>query len=728
MSNSISNYISKKGNKVTLSGINLNQQENEYLLNDIITQYPNITECDVNNCNLKVFPKQLMELKKISSLDIRNNQFTNFEILVESLTIYNNLTDLKIDLTDQNQVLLILSQIPKLILLNGKSTKDAVTIIDIEEKDIEEISLQNDLPLYTEIVNKLNSIEADQNFINDFQSKLYDEAEKVKLCLNNNSPNYIYANTVIQSQFKLQKYLSEKFMEKLDEKNKEIASLLFKNIFCTGDNLIEIVNLLYPKIEEKTESLRSQLEEALKNNDDFTEFEQKFKEVNKEKEILSNEKMIIQNKLDLLLNENKIMTEKLLNNAKEIYEKNKESIIKETKEKGSISKETTSNNNNINSINNFTYGNNNNNNSLPLLNLSTPKILTIKNTKDIINEIYNSKAIYDKKCYDNKIPRETMEQHMYTYLNHKYGLKSLIIEWAAALINAIKLYSNQDSDINLFGKILRNEQEEDSRFILSKLRSTISELFEFYLKSKNPLKSQIDIKKMLENKKNGILNEEEWKGIIYYIYSEEDAKNLENKITNYISKINGKFDINLNINTQTPNNLISENNITTIGNNNNSILTYGNNNYINTLTSIKSKTKLTREEIFNLSKNKEEMNISYKDFIRIVCNHQIKTRDKYLKNFVKLFKKVDVDSDGILNEEDFINLVKSIPYCQNNIEEYIFKFLSIIDPFNNKKITFSECVSLFSMEEIEEEEKENQSEKNKSNNKSLLDKICLENS
>ena len=121
------------------------------------------------------------------------------------------------------------------------------------------------------------------------------------------------------------------------------------------------------------------------------------------------------------------------------------------------------------------------------------------------------------------------------------------------------------------------------------------------------------------------------------------------------------------------------------------------------------------------------MNIPYKDFIRIVCNHQIKTRDKYLKNFVKLFKKYDNDSDGILNEEDFINLVKSIPYCQNNIEEYIFKFLSIIDPFNNKKITFSECVSLFSMEEIEEEENENQSEKNQSNSKSLLDKICLEN-
>ena len=308
---------------------------------------------------------------------------------------------------------------------------------------------------------------------------------------------------------------------------------------------------------------------------------------------------------------------------------------------------------------------------------------------------------------------------MYTYLNHKYGLKSLIIEWAAAIINAIKLYSNQDSDINLFGKILRNEQEEDSRFILTKIRNTISELFEFYLKSKSPLKSQIDIKKMLENKKNGILNEEEWKGIIYYIYSEEDAKNLENKMLFFINKLNGKSDINLNTNINN-NNINTENIInTTIGNNN-----INGNNYINTISSVKSKTKLTREEIFNLNKNKEELNIPYKDFIRIVCNHQIKSREKYLKNFVKLFRKVDNDCDGILSEEEFINLLKSIPYCQNKIEEYTFKFLSIIDPFNNKKITFSECVSLFSMEELEEE---NKNKNNKNENISLLDKICLEN-
>ena len=71
--------------------------------------------------------------------------------------------------------------------------------------------------------------------------------------------------------------------------------------------------------------------------------------------------------------------------------------------------------------------------------------------------------------------------------------------------------------------------------------------------------------------------------------------------------------------------------------------------------------------------------------------------------------------------------------------------MSIIDPFNNKKITFSECVSILSMEMIEENSEENdkiiinednKEKKEENNNKvkikknnknlvSLLDKICL---
>ena len=108
---------------------------------------------------------------------------------------------------------------------------------------------------------------------------------------------------------------------------------------------------------------------------------------------------------------------------------------------------------------------------------------------------------------------------------------------------------------------------------------------------------------------------------------------------------------------------------------------------------------------------------------------------------MKLFRKYDTDFDGVLNETEFINLIKDIPYCQNNLDDYIFRFLSTIDPFNNKRITFNECVSLFSMEIVNKEENNNNNQKqenednkeneannnNEQNQKSLLDIICLEN-
>ena len=104
------------------------------------------------------------------------------------------------------------------------------------------------------------------------------------------------------------------------------------------------------------------------------------------------------------------------------------------------------------------------------------KVLTKKNMHDLIESIYDSKLAYDKKCIDVRMPRETMEEHMYTFLNQKFGLKNLIIEWATSIVNGIKMYSSEDSDICLFGKILRNEIEEDYRFIFKKLKNSISDL------------------------------------------------------------------------------------------------------------------------------------------------------------------------------------------------------------------------------------------------------------
>jgi hypothetical protein len=50
---------------------------------------------------------------------------------------------------------------------------------------------------------------------------------------------------------------------------------------------------------------------------------------------------------------------------------------------------------------------------------------------------------------------------MYTYLNQKYGLKPMTVEWAMSIVNGIKKYGQDDAEIAAFGKMLRNELEED---------------------------------------------------------------------------------------------------------------------------------------------------------------------------------------------------------------------------------------------------------------------------
>ena len=792
--NNYSELLSKNGNKINLSGKDLTTENSKILLNDLYEKYPNITELDINNCNLEHFPKIFLNFKKLISFDLRNNNFIDFESLSEDLSTFANLTDLKIDLTDQNQVLMILSQLPKLIFLNGKSTKEAVTIVDVEEKDIEDISLQKEVETFNDIINKLNDkeeqIKNNNNnnndnqiessvslFSNDFQNKLYEEAEKIKSHFNNNLPNYIYANYVIQSQFELKKMLSDKFLSFLNEEDKALGSLIFNSIFKTGERLVELVNMLFPKIEEKTDSLRNQLEEAWKIADDITDFEGKYKEVKKEKDIIASNFELMKIKMKKLEEENNAITQKLLQIPKELETKNSENSMLIINNESNTNINSTNKFQNRNKNSNFSLGNlsnkdsdkesyknllskNINSSNYSLTNISNynktnetrndsyintrPKILSLKMAKEIMNEIYNSKIIFDRKCYESGKPRETLEQHMYTYLNQKYGLKNLIIEWASSIINAIKLYSSEDCEINLFGKILRNEQDEDSRIELNKLQENISELLQTYLKEKNPLKSQNDIKKMLLQKKNGILNEEEWKGIIYYLFSEEDATNLEKKIIRFIQKQkekNSKNNETMNINT------VSEINQTTNPGNNylgngTSHTDFSKNNSTPYLQTHGAK-KMTRRDIFNMFKFNEDDNILYTHFINLVGDHQIKSRDKYLKNFVKLFRKYDTDFDGVLNENEFINMIKEIKYCQDNVDDYIFRFLSTIDPFNNKKITFNECISLFSMEIINDNNdnndinnnnnndigKENNINNNQDNSAmnqmSLLDKICL---
>ena len=61
----------------------------------------------------------------------------------------------------------------------------------------------------------------------------------------------------------------------------------------------------------------------------------------------------------------------------------------------------------------------------------------MRQLRDVIDEVYASKAKHDAKCVESRLPRETLSQHLSTYLQNRYGLKLLVHEYVAPPILAL---------------------------------------------------------------------------------------------------------------------------------------------------------------------------------------------------------------------------------------------------------------------------------------------------
>ena len=283
---------------------------------------------------------------------------------------------------------------------------------------------------------------------------------------------------MVQIQLFLLEYLTNKFLFFLDEDIKNIGKLLFDTIIQSGRKLVKLLNNICPKIIAKADVLKEQLKDAWKAAEEVSTYIKKYNESKKLNESTKKENEIMKIKIKSPKKENQKLIQKLLYNSKFNITSpktdsktniniNLNSIVTNFDNNNINSHKINKNNSNKlfyisnktnlkdsfinyshikhNSYNNIHDAYKNDNKILYNIkspknirknqNLLNPKILTIKMAKDIMNEIYNSKVNYDKKCFENKVPIETLEQHMYTYLNQKYGLKNLIIERAASIIN-----------------------------------------------------------------------------------------------------------------------------------------------------------------------------------------------------------------------------------------------------------------------------------------------------
>ncbi|KAH9599483.1 hypothetical protein LSM04_003680 [Trypanosoma melophagium] len=195
-----------------------------------------------------------------------------------------------------------------------------------------------------------------------------------------------------------------------------------------------------------------------------------------------------------------------------------------------------------------------------------------------------------------------MEQHMYTYLNQRYGLKHIILDWATAIIHGVKKYAPEENDVVVFGKILRNEIDEE-------FRSTSN--------------------------------------VVKYMYNTEDAVSVIMHIRDHLRQISQSY---------------------------------------------RRRTTQKAQEVVQ----KDEVQLSYIEFIRILLNFQLEGHKRFLGRFLAIFRQHDHDRNGIVNAQEFAATLKSLD--SSKTDEDVNAVLEPIDPFGNQLITYSECVTFLSTE------------------------------
>mmetsp|Transcript_22015 Transcript_22015/g.43766 ORF Transcript_22015/g.43766 Transcript_22015/m.43766 type:complete len:848 (+) Transcript_22015:20-2563(+) len=270
------------------------------------------------------------------------------------------------------------------------------------------------------------------------------------------------------------------------------------------------------------------------------------------------------------------------------------------------------------------------------------RLLSLKQLKDVIQEIYTSYESRQKETPDGC--KETMLDHVYTYLNHKYGLKSLIVEFSNSIMASIKSHS-ADHRVAVFGCILRNEIDIEFRLLEGETHSVLRSALLQRLKTKYPVKAEAFFEEAISQLMAGNLQEDQWRDCIERIFPDvRDQLALESIVLSAARQYS--------------------------------------------LPCAKTTRRGGRKQVEDEPNNNTLIPTS--QFIKLLLDYQFAQRQQFLSPLVLGFKQTDSSRSGLLDDTQFSQLILSLE--PEITDEDIDKRLGEIDPLNLQKISFSDCV------------------------------------
>ena len=248
--------------------------------------------------------------------------------------------------------------------------------------------------------------------------------------------------------------------------------------------------------------------------------------------------------------------------------------------------------------------------------------------------------IYQYNYSKNKTNSGSIANSIDSFLLRKYGLKSIASFWKNKIMEGIEFYHESDNEVSLFKKIIENKIEDYYYFSYKELKRNCVSILIKLIKEKNRSIKNEEIEKILKEKiNNNYLEYFEWKKMINVLYGENTQEYI-NEVDSYIEDINNK-----------------------------------------------------NEKYQEINLNKEnDKNILFDDFVNELFDIQINLREKNKDIISKLFKEKDVDNDGYLNKNEFIDFIKSF-------SKMLYVDESLIDELLKSKkninfISLTDCIEI----------------------------------
>ena len=173
------------------------------------------------------------------------------------------------------------------------------------------------------------------------------------------------------------------------------------------------------------------------------------------------------------------------------------------------------------------------------------------------------------------------------------------------------------------------------------------------------MKTDAAINRILKKRLFGDVEEEEWVDIIKYMYNHDDGLSLMVLVKDAIRDLP-----------------------------------------VGKVKNPKKNNKFTRRRGSMIAMHDEQESIArsgripYRLFLKVLLDFQLKGHDKFLSRFRRLFRDVDTDRNGVLNEDEFRQFVVKVD--PNKSLGEMDEILALVDPWTNQNITFSEAVGVLS--------------------------------